>query len=79
MRQPLWHVLLPADRPDGHRVLLARRPELALLADCPLPAVAPADAVEASRASAAPELAPVSPYVHLHRVNEYRWQDVPRE
>ena len=52
---------------------------MALLADRALPAVAPPDAVEASRSTAAPELAPVSPYVHLQSRNEYQWQDTPRE
>ena len=50
-----------------------------MLADRPLPAVAPPDAVEASRAAAAPELAPVSPYVHLNSQRQYQWQDTARE
>ena len=58
---------------------MSRRPDLALLADRPLPAVAPPDAVETSRSAAAPELAPVSPYVHLHSEQRYQWRDTARE
>ena len=52
---------------------------MVLLADRPLPPVAPAEAVEASRSAAAPELAPVSPFVHLHCGHDYEWHDAARE
>lgn len=76
-RMVLYRPLLSATHvtSDGRRLLVSRRPEVALLADRPLPAVAPSDAVEASRAAAAPQLTPVSPYVHLPSQHEYQWQD----
>ncbi|XP_043229000.1 39S ribosomal protein L37, mitochondrial-like [Amphibalanus amphitrite] len=77
-RLTLYRPLLSATHvtSDGHRLLVSRRPELALMADRPLPAPAPAQAVEASRAAAAPQLEPVSPFVHLHSVHDYQWRDV---
>ncbi|XP_037070549.1 39S ribosomal protein L37, mitochondrial-like [Pollicipes pollicipes] len=77
-RMVLYKPLLRATNvtADGHRLVLARRQELALLADRPLAPVAPPHAVDASRAAAAPELAPVSPFVHLHQLWQYDWGDV---